>query len=157
MLVSLVQTKYLPSSDTLFLPGSLTTGRRTHHAHSSLKKEACYKHTTEEKTVTQRAFSLVRRHAHANINISVYVCVHGIEEFKLDPDWHSTLSVNIPVMLHCLDHCRWATNQNKFCRPRHLRFILLTETSCVWLKCVEFIEPLQFLQIPQERHWIVIS
>lgn len=32
-LVSLVQTKYLPSGDTLFLPGSLTAGRRAPHAH----------------------------------------------------------------------------------------------------------------------------
>lgn len=36
--VSLVQTKCLPSGDTLFLPGSLITGRITHHAHISTEK-----------------------------------------------------------------------------------------------------------------------
>lgn len=101
---SLVQTKYLPSGGALFLPWQPLN--RTHNS------------SRTQHTHTQR------QHVHRHQNIlqecacGLCVCVWDQEIQKLDADWHSRLSVNIPVMLLCLVHCPWATNQNSSRKTR---------------------------------------
>lgn len=118
-LVSLVQTKYSPSGDTLFLPGSLTTGRRTHHPDSTHEKEAYAQTqaTTEEETVTQCAFCLcvyrcacTHRLTYFCVGVQyVCVCVHDIKKFR---SWMLTfqtqykyscyVSLSWPLSLSCI-------------------------------------------------------
>lgn len=112
-LVSLVQTKYLPSGDTLFVPGSLTTEHRTHNTQSAHKKAACAqtpKHITKEKILNvPSAFVNIQIHALSHMGyILLYIRHQEIQ--KLDADWHSRVCINIPVMLCYFVHCPWATN-----------------------------------------------
>lgn len=86
-LVSLVQTKYLPTDDTLFLPGSLMTGCRLHMHTAHTKRKRVHRQTkTKKKTdsLSMCVLCLCVYILYVYIKTSVYVCVcvHREKKFR---------------------------------------------------------------------------